>query len=114
MGGSQSTDLHKTEVPKLNELIADDAYLKPFESEIRRRYGVFESVLKKFENSGESIDEFSKSYERFGLNIDPSNNVSVLEWAPGAENMYLRGDFSKIHVSLQFVQFKYINVLLGK
>jgi 1,4-alpha-glucan branching enzyme len=95
MGNSQSVDLCKTQVPKINDLFNEDGYLKPYECEIRRRYGVFESFLKKFENSGESLDQFSKSYETYGINKDSDNNICVLEWAPAADNIYLRGDFSR-------------------
>ncbi len=94
MGNSQAVDLRKTEVPRIKDLLTDDPYLQPYEGEIRRRYGVYKSYLEKFETCGESLDEFSRSYQRYGLNVDTSNNLTMLEWAPGAEDMYLRGDFS--------------------
>lgn len=96
MGGSHSVDLTKTEVPQINCLLDDDSYLKPYESEIRRRYGSFLQVLSDIEKNEGGLDQFTRSYERYGLHVDEKNNIHMVEWAPGAKNVYLRGDFSNI------------------
>ena len=95
MGNAHDTDLTKTEVPKIKDLLDCDPYLKPYESEIRRRYGLFQGILNKIEKDETSFDKFTKSYETYGIHVDSSNNVDVLEWAPGAKNVYIYGDFSE-------------------
>lgn len=35
-----------------------------------------------------------KSYERYGLNIQPNGDVKYLEWAPGAKGLTIFGDFN--------------------
>ena len=96
MGNTNGINLNETEVPKIEELFKLDGYLKPYESEIRRRYGCFQYYLQKIENSLGGLDKFSQSYKNFGLHVDEKNNVHVLEWAPGAKNVFLRGEFSKL------------------
>jgi 1,4-alpha-glucan branching enzyme len=94
MGNANDTNLSKTEVPKINDLLDCDPYLRPYESEIRRRYGLFQELLNKIERDESSFDKFTKSYETYGIHVDSSNNVNVLEWAPGAKNVHIYGDFS--------------------
>lgn len=96
MGNTNSGNLAETEVPHLADLLDYDPYLKPYESEIRRRYGCFKSYLDRIDQYENGLLEFTQSYRNYGVQVDEKNNISVLEWAPGAKNMYLRGDFSKI------------------
>jgi 1,4-alpha-glucan branching enzyme len=105
MGNSNGTevDLSKTEVPKINELVECDPYLKPYEPEIRRRYGLFQAYLKKINNDETSFDKFTKSYETYGMHVDSLNNVNILEWVPAAQNVYVYGDFSKLNGIFYFV-----------
>lgn len=42
------------------------------------------------------FDKFSKSYERYGLNVQPNNDIVYREWAPNAQTAALTGDFSKL------------------
>lgn len=44
------------------------------------------------ENGG--IDQFTTGYKSFGIHINPDNSVSCLEWAPGAQQLFLTGDFN--------------------
>ena len=97
MGNTNGVDLAKTEVPKIKELLEIDGYLKPYESEIRRRYGCFKQYLENIEKHENGLLKFTESYKTYGINIDQNNNVTVLEWAPSAKNMYLRGDFSRFY-----------------
>lgn len=49
-------------------------------------------------NAGDgSLDKFSTAYQSFGLIINESNDVIAREWAPGAKQLFLTGDFSKWH-----------------
>lgn len=85
------------EIKDIEDLFKLDPYLKPFEREIRRRHGVLKDWLCKIEASEGSLDAFSKGYEYFGLHILPDNSVIWREWAPGARNLYLTGDFNNWH-----------------
>ncbi|XP_065299386.1 1,4-alpha-glucan-branching enzyme [Dermacentor albipictus] len=81
------------DVPCIEDLLKRDPYLKNHENEIRRRYKCFQEQLQKIEES-EGLLEFCKSYERYGIHRLPDNSIHILEWAPGAEAVFLRGDFN--------------------
>lgn len=95
MGNSNSVNLHETEVPAIDELLNKDPYLKSYEPEIRRRYGCFKEYMDRIDKYENGLVKFTESYKTYGVHVDAENNVHVLEWAPGARNIYLRGDFSK-------------------
>lgn len=80
-------------VPCIDNLLKHDPYLKNHENEIRRRYKCFKEQVLRIENS-EGLLDFCKSYERYGIHCLPDNSVHILEWAPGAESLFLRGDFN--------------------
>ena len=92
---TNGVDIHNTEVPKLNDLLRYDPYLKPYEKELRRRYGCFLEQLDKIDQHEQGLLKFTESYKHYGYHVDAQNNVNFLEWAPGVKNIYLRGDFSK-------------------
>ncbi|CAN7940896.1 unnamed protein product [Ixodes hexagonus] len=81
------------EVPELGNLLDLDPYLKNHEEEIRRRYKCFADKLTEIENA-EGLLRFSKSYDEYGIHCMPDNSVRIREWAPGAEALFLRGDFN--------------------
>lgn len=81
------------DVPCIEDLLKRDPYLKNHENEIRRRYKCFQEQLLQIENC-EGLLEFCKSYERYGIHRLPDNSIHILEWAPGAEAVFLRGDFN--------------------
>jgi 1,4-alpha-glucan branching enzyme len=96
MGNPWSSNLHETPVPNIDDLLKNDGYLKPYEGEIRRRYGCFKEYLNRIDTHEHGLLKFTESYKTYGLHVDEkTNNVNVLEWAPGAKNLFLRGDFSK-------------------
>jgi 1,4-alpha-glucan branching enzyme len=41
------------------------------------------------------LDKFTKGYEYYGVHRLPDNSIVVREWAPGAEGIYIKGDFSE-------------------
>lgn len=41
------------------------------------------------------LDKFSQGYKNFGLHVLSDNSIKGLEWAPGASQLYLKGDFSE-------------------
>lgn len=87
------TSYMDVDVPRIEDLLGHDPYLKNHENEIRRRYKCFQEQLLKIENT-EGLLQFCKSYEKYGVHRLPDNSVHFLEWAPGAESVFLRGDFN--------------------
>lgn len=55
-----------------------------------------QDLLKKIDENEGGIEQFSKGYERFGLNQEP-DGIMYREWAPGAKVVHLVGDFSKFY-----------------
>ncbi|XP_013114422.2 1,4-alpha-glucan-branching enzyme [Stomoxys calcitrans] len=87
-------DPMKVEVKEIESLFNLDPYLKPFEREIRRRHGVFQDWVGKIEKLEGGMETFSQGYKYFGLHFLPDNSVVAREWAPGAKDVYLTGDFN--------------------
>lgn len=45
------------------------------------------------------FERFTKAYEFSGIHAQADGSITALEWAPGAKQLYLTGDFSKqMHV----------------
>jgi len=40
------------------------------------------------------MDKFTRAYEEYGIHAHPDGSIHCKEWAPGAEALYLTGDFS--------------------
>ena len=95
MGNTNGVNLHETEVPEIQELFKNDQYLKPYEPEIRRRYGCLNAYMNKIDQYENGLLKFTESYKTYGIHVDEQNNIHCLEWVPAAKNVYLRGDFSK-------------------
>ncbi|XP_046429006.1 1,4-alpha-glucan-branching enzyme [Neodiprion virginianus] len=95
MGGKWSSmDPMHIEVPELKTLLERDPYLAPYEKEIRKRYAIFKDYVEKIEVAEKDFDQFSLAYKHFGVHINPDNSVTALEWAPGARELFLTGDFN--------------------
>ncbi|EFX60076.1 hypothetical protein DAPPUDRAFT_72874 [Daphnia pulex] len=111
MGGSVSTPAKPEDekvvaedpvivVPEIDKLLDRDPYLKLHETEIRRRYGVFDKLRKEICESEGGIDKFTTAYKSFGIHINEDNSVTCKEWAPGARQLYLYGDFSMLNFAV--------------
>ncbi|CAF4611937.1 unnamed protein product [Rotaria sp. Silwood1] len=82
-------------VPELDRLLRIDPYLAPYQDEIRRRYYVFQKLLKQLESEEQGIDVFTSAYKHFGIHVNSqTNEINIKEWAPDAKAMYIRGDFN--------------------
>jgi 1,4-alpha-glucan branching enzyme len=76
-------------------LVAGDPWLEPAEQEIRDRYDRYKSTLYDIEQSWGSLLKFARAYEFFGFNYDRSKKGWFFrEWAPGAQDIYLFGEFN--------------------
>ncbi|KAL6736172.1 hypothetical protein Aduo_006554 [Ancylostoma duodenale] len=82
-----------TRPPQLDNLVKLDSWLYDFQPEITRRYTVFLDYQKRIEECG-GMERFTQGYKEFGLNVQPDNSVICHEWAPGADQLALIGDFN--------------------
>ncbi|XP_015602286.1 1,4-alpha-glucan-branching enzyme [Cephus cinctus] len=95
MGGKWSSmDPSEIEVPQLKALLERDPYLENYQTDIRRRYAIFKDYVEKIEGGDKSLDLFSKGFETFGIHMNKDNSVTAREWAPGAQELFLTGDFN--------------------
>ncbi|XP_046405478.1 1,4-alpha-glucan-branching enzyme [Ischnura elegans] len=95
MGGKYSSmDPMDVEVPDLKSMLERDSYLKPYEKEIRRRYACYKDYVDKVSEQEGGLENFTQGYKYFGFHVNDDNSVTSREWAPGAEQLYLTGDFN--------------------
>lgn len=80
-------------VPHFSRFLHDDPYVKPYQTEIERRYKEFCNLKRRIEEHEGSLEKFSKGYERFGIN-KTYEGLTYREWAPEAKGLYLIGDFN--------------------
>ena len=76
------------------KLIQNDPWLEPYREAIEGRYNYFLHKEKELTQNGKiSLNEFATGYLYFGLH--PTKKGWVFrEWAPGATEIYLIGDFN--------------------
>jgi 1,4-alpha-glucan branching enzyme len=78
-------------------LIAGDPYLQPFEAQLRDRYSYYKSELAKIDRQGGYLGAISQGHRYFGFNrgeLWGKPGVWYREWAPGAIQLRLIGDFN--------------------
>ncbi|XP_030633725.1 1,4-alpha-glucan-branching enzyme isoform X2 [Chanos chanos] len=81
-------------IPQFNSLLQMDPYLKAYEKDFKRRYGLFQKQLCLLEEAEGGFDQFTRSYKTFGVQRLPDNSMIFREWAPAAEALFLTGDFN--------------------
>ncbi len=59
------------------------------------RYGCLQKLLQQIEAGEGGLEKFSRGYEKFGIHVNPDNSITCHEWAPLAQGLFLKGDFSK-------------------
>eukprot|EP00184_Porphyridium_aerugineum_P004089 CAMPEP_0184694400 /NCGR_PEP_ID=MMETSP0313-20130426/2380_1 /TAXON_ID=2792 /ORGANISM="Porphyridium aerugineum, Strain SAG 1380-2" /LENGTH=757 /DNA_ID=CAMNT_0027152691 /DNA_START=83 /DNA_END=2356 /DNA_ORIENTATION=- len=76
-------------------VIAGDKSLEPFQDALRHRYHEYLAKKKAIEEAEGSIAEFAQGYKKLGFvrQQDPPG-LLVTEWAPGAAQVFLFGDFN--------------------
>lgn len=87
-----------------------------------QRYKKFNQVLHDIGENEGGIDKFSRGYESFGIHRCSDGGIYCKEWAPGAEGVFLTGEFSKYFESIEGINilffchedlicmFNYINI----
>jgi 1,4-alpha-glucan branching enzyme len=59
------------------------------------RYGNFEDILARMEEVEGGILKMAEGYDYFGAHVEADNTFVMRQWAPGAVEMWLMGDFNK-------------------
>lgn len=78
-------------------LIRLDPWLTPFAEQLRQRYGLYQATRQRIVAAEGSLADFSRGHEYFGLTRgqrDGEPGVWYREWAPGAQALFLTGDFN--------------------
>lgn len=78
----------------LEVLFKRDPYLNLHEKEIRRRHTELRNWINKLNQLEGGLEDFTQGYKYYGLHIAADNSVVAREWAPGAQQLYLTGDFN--------------------
>jgi 1,4-alpha-glucan branching enzyme len=82
---------------QLLQIIKNDPWLEPYRTAIEGRYNYFLRKEKELTKNGKiSLSEFATGYLYFGLH-QTANEWILREWAPGATEIYLIGDFNQWH-----------------
>ena len=78
-------------------LIDLDPWLEPYAEALRFRYQYYLRKLREIEEAAGSLEEFSRGDEYYGFNRgthEGQPGVWFREWAPGARELHLIGDFN--------------------
>lgn len=75
------------------KIIDIDPYLKPYEEDINLRMESYEKLKACILKKGETLDSFANGHCYFGFH-QQDNGWYYREWAPGADAVFLTGDFN--------------------
>ncbi len=98
--GSRPGSIRRIEVKprKPLPLVADDAWLAPAEHELRNRQVRLREVLGYIRQADGSLKSHALLHTRLGLHRDNARKGWwYREWAPGAQQLWLIGDFNQWH-----------------
>ncbi|KAG9128165.1 alpha-1,4-glucan branching enzyme [Ceratobasidium sp. 392] len=71
-----------------------DPWLEPNLPALSYRHAHFSKTRDSILSNEGSYEQFSRGYEKFGLNVRPDNSIVYHEWAPNAVEASLIGDFN--------------------
>eukprot|EP01100_Stratorugosa_tubuloviscum_P001264 TRINITY_DN127_c0_g1_i1.p1 TRINITY_DN127_c0_g1~~TRINITY_DN127_c0_g1_i1.p1 ORF type:complete len:676 (-),score=254.14 TRINITY_DN127_c0_g1_i1:83-2110(-) len=75
------------------QVLNDDPYLLPYQNAIKQRNESLKKFKKIINETENGYENFSRGYEIFGLH-KRKDGIEYREWAPGAKNIWLFGDFN--------------------
>lgn len=70
-----------------------DPLLKPYQNDLELRMAHYHHALSSLLADGQSLSDFANAHQYFGFHRQADGWV-YREWAPGADAMYLTGDFN--------------------
>lgn len=76
------------------EIFKQDPWLENYKSTFQDRFAKFHAWLEKFNQDETSLDQFTRSFEKFGLIKLSDNTIEYREYAPNAKDVYLIGEFN--------------------
>ena len=94
------TTTTSTKTPPLKEgtgLIKIDPWLEPYADRLAERHAHYRATLAKFDPTGGLMGQISQGHRYFGLNrgeLHGKAGVWYREWAPGALQLWMIGDFN--------------------
>ncbi|PYH77361.1 1,4-alpha-glucan-branching enzyme [Aspergillus uvarum CBS 121591] len=71
-----------------------DPWLEPHRDALKRRFEFVEHWVKTINDHEGGLEKFSRGYEKFGLNVAENGDIIYREWAPGAVEAQLVGEFN--------------------
>ncbi len=81
--------------PPIPGLVLADGWLAPYEREITSRMRLFDSQMAAIRKRYGSLEECANGFTRMGFNrVAETGEWVYREWAPGARELYLIGDFN--------------------
>ena len=81
--------------PPIPGLVLADGWLMPYAQEIRTRLRLYDNRMEQITRRWGSLAEAARGYERMGFNRDAATGEWIYrEWAPGARELFLIGDFN--------------------
>ena len=92
---------------RLDRLLADDAYLKPYEQVLSRRLARIARTARRLTGARQTLADFAAGHEYFGLHCN-QDHWTLREWAPNATALFLIGDLSQWQTRESF-RFERIN-----
>ena len=75
------------------KLLKTDPQLQPFERDIQLRMANYRAVKARLLKDGQTLSDFANGYLYFGFQ-QTAEGWYYREWAPGADALYLTGDFN--------------------
>ncbi|MBF9238098.1 alpha amylase C-terminal domain-containing protein [Hymenobacter sp. BT683] len=77
-------------------LVKNDPWLAPYEPVLRRRQARLQARIEEIEKYHGSLAQYATAHQQLGLYHDATRGGYVYrEWAPGAEALFLIGDFNQ-------------------
>ena len=86
-------DMEKTD--KRLPIVERDEWLRPVEEQMNRRHARYEAKMEAIEHAAGSIVDYANGYRYFGWQWDDTlDGWWLREWLPGAQDVYVFGDFN--------------------
>lgn len=73
--------------------------LEPYSEGLRQRYAAYKKTLDFINEHEGGLAQFSEGHKKMGLQVDANGGVTYREWAPGAAEARLIGEFSECCLS---------------
>ena len=76
------------------KILRYDSYLKPYEKDIELRMENYERKREELLKDAPTLSDFANGHHYFGIHRTEDGGIVYREWAPGADEMHLYGDFN--------------------